>query len=424
MRTMWCFVLMVILITVAKAADVSVLKIIPPPVETSLEENRPFKIILANNGVSNLRLRVRLSITCYSTELEFVDSLDVDLTGLSNQEIVFQWKAGIYGHYIYKLMADKEISYGDFYIFGMRHTVDIVVSEALYLVYDRSINTVLHGQLIYQAIKYEDPTLKVDILWDLDVQTVIKYAIYHGAMAVVQSYSDSRFIGYFFNNKDIMYFVPLEINKAKFVSDSTLQEIDRRNVIICGDCDSQGNRLYCFGPTLDFINHFPEARGSSYAAGGVAAKCVILKRKLQNYYGRTFSKEEVWKMAKHSTGKTRSDSAGYGIININFPFWEVVKQIAEVQEYAVLPETFCLEQNYPNPFNATTTIVFNLQNSDYVRLIIYNIKGEQVAELVDGWRPIGEHSVQWNAGGLASGKYILVLQTERGAQTKNMILLK
>ncbi len=96
-----------------------------------------------------------------------------------------------------------------------------------------------------------------------------------------------------------------------------------------------------------------------------------------------------------------------------------------------LPQYFSLSQNYPNPFNATTVIRYSLPvdrsratSRIHVLLEIYNILGEKVATLVNGKQPPGYKSVTWNASGLASGIYLLRLQTGGYTATRRIVLLK
>jgi hypothetical protein len=54
-----------------------------------------------------------------------------------------------------------------------------------------------------------------------------------------------------------------------------------------------------------------------------------------------------------------------------------------------LPVKFELSQNYPNPFNSVTTILFSVPQSNNVKLTVYNLLGEQAAELVNGFKEVG-----------------------------------
>jgi len=71
-----------------------------------------------------------------------------------------------------------------------------------------------------------------------------------------------------------------------------------------------------------------------------------------------------------------------------------------------LPTVFRVSQNHPNPFNPTTHFRFDLPEPSNVSLIIYDILGRQVAELVSGEYEAGYHSVTWNASSFASGVYL------------------
>jgi photosystem II stability/assembly factor-like uncharacterized protein len=90
----------------------------------------------------------------------------------------------------------------------------------------------------------------------------------------------------------------------------------------------------------------------------------------------------------------------------------------------ITPTEFYLEQNFPNPFNPSTTIQFSLPKSGDVTLKIYNLLGEEVKTLVDEYKEIGNHSIQFNANNLASGIYFYRIQAGSFVQTKKMILVK
>ena len=93
-------------------------------------------------------------------------------------------------------------------------------------------------------------------------------------------------------------------------------------------------------------------------------------------------------------------------------------------EETIVPSEFALYQNYPNPFNPATTIRFSVPRESFVTLKVYDNTGTLVATLVNESKSAGEHSISFNAAGLASGIYFYRLETEGAAIAKKMILLK
>jgi hypothetical protein len=91
---------------------------------------------------------------------------------------------------------------------------------------------------------------------------------------------------------------------------------------------------------------------------------------------------------------------------------------------SAIPSAYELEQNYPNPFNPSTTIRFNIPQKDYVSLKVYDILGNEVADLLSNTFEAGSHSINFNAGKLASGIYFYQLITSGYSETKKMNLLK
>jgi hypothetical protein len=90
----------------------------------------------------------------------------------------------------------------------------------------------------------------------------------------------------------------------------------------------------------------------------------------------------------------------------------------------VIPSVTALGQNYPNPFNANTTIPFDLATEGNVSLQVYNLSGQLVETLVDGYMGAGHHTVDWDASTVASGVYFYKLQVGDYVTTNKMNLLK
>jgi len=89
-----------------------------------------------------------------------------------------------------------------------------------------------------------------------------------------------------------------------------------------------------------------------------------------------------------------------------------------------IPETFLLNQNYPNPFNPSTKISWQSPVGSHQSLKIYDLLGNEVATLVDEYKPAGIYEIEFGASGLTSGIYFYRLQTDSFVETKKMILLK
>jgi len=89
-----------------------------------------------------------------------------------------------------------------------------------------------------------------------------------------------------------------------------------------------------------------------------------------------------------------------------------------------LPAEFRLDQNYPNPFNPTTTVAYDLPAPVHVRLTVYNMLGQEVAQLVSADQAAGRYTALWNASGYASGLYIMRLEAGPYSAIRKMQLVK
>ena len=94
-----------------------------------------------------------------------------------------------------------------------------------------------------------------------------------------------------------------------------------------------------------------------------------------------------------------------------------------------IPAKYALHPNYPNPFNPATTIAFDLPEKRFVRLEVYNVRGQLVSRLVEKELPAGFHRVSWNGrdrrgNALSSGVYIYRLKAGSFVETRKMILMR
>jgi hypothetical protein len=101
-----------------------------------------------------------------------------------------------------------------------------------------------------------------------------------------------------------------------------------------------------------------------------------------------------------------------------------------LEDIQVVPVAFELSQNFPNPFNPATTIRYGLPKEDIVTLKIYDMLGQEVAELVNREKKAsGFHQEIWdgrdkNGAQVASGVYVYQLRAGTVSLIKKMILLK
>ena len=153
------------------------------------------------------------------------------------------------------------------------------------------------------------------------------------------------------------------------------------------------------------------------------------KQNVIPYYGKSFSintngignkKVRVRIVVEENIG------GSYAMANISAEENVLPKQNQNVISYSgseVVSE-YALEQNYPNPFNPTTTIKYQIPSSGNVTIKVYDILGNEVAKLVDGYMETGKYEVEFDASSLASGVYIYRLSVNDFVNVKKMVMLK
>ena len=101
----------------------------------------------------------------------------------------------------------------------------------------------------------------------------------------------------------------------------------------------------------------------------------------------------------------------------------------DIADNSAIPTEFKLHENYPNPFNPSTNIKFDIPENGLVSLIVYDLMGHKVTELVNTNMNSGFHNVSWNGtdnfgNTVSTGVYIYQLKTGNYSNTQKMLFIK
>ena len=88
------------------------------------------------------------------------------------------------------------------------------------------------------------------------------------------------------------------------------------------------------------------------------------------------------------------------------------------------PSDFALSAAYPNPFNPSTTMDLSLNKSGHVNIHVYNVLGQMVSTLANGYMDAGYHTFTWNANNVPSGMYLVRVEAGNNVETQKIMLLK
>jgi hypothetical protein len=117
----------------------------------------------------------------------------------------------------------------------------------------------------------------------------------------------------------------------------------------------------------------------------------------------------------------------FGIMGENQLTNKIILDVEDTRSTII--SSYSLSQNYPNPFNPITKIRYTIPNNVETRhgvsLGVYDVFGNEVATLVDEYKPTGSYEIEFSAkGGLASGIYFYQMRVNDFVATKKMIFLK
>ncbi len=124
-----------------------------------------------------------------------------------------------------------------------------------------------------------------------------------------------------------------------------------------------------------------------------------------------------------------ADMVDTDIYAVSTKKYSIIKPTSIKQNDTDQPLNFSLSPAYPNPFNPATTIGYQLSESGYVNLSVYNMNGRLIRGLVQETQQAGRHRVRWNATDdqdlkVSSGIYLYRLKVGKQVLTNKMLLLK
>jgi len=183
-------------------------------------------------------------------------------------------------------------------------------------------------------------------------------------------------------------------------------------------CDSNGNTVACWldartNPVWDI--YAQKFDGSGIILWELEGREVSIANSYKSHKNLAITKYEDYIVTWWDERNTDPDIYAQSLNSL----------VTSVENPSVkFPKSFAIDQNYPNPFNPSTKISWKVPVGSHQTLTIYDVLGNEVATLVDEYKPAGTYEVEWNASGLPSGVYFFQLKTEGFIETKKMILLK
>lgn len=192
-------------------------------------------------------------------------------------------------------------------------------------------------------------------------------------------------------------------------------------------------------PGGQLVIHFVLVENVDYVGrNGVSPQNAVMRKMITGSAGEAFAiangETRVVEKSTDLTNVSMADRAGV-VVFVQESATKTVLQ-SEFISYGILagvdadaserPVTFGLEQNFPNPFNPSTTIEYGISGPGVgeVRLAVYDLLGREVAVLVNRSLQPGRYTVEWDAGGLASGVYVYRLSAGNAVETKRMLHMK
>ena len=120
----------------------------------------------------------------------------------------------------------------------------------------------------------------------------------------------------------------------------------------------------------------------------------------------------------------RSDGGDGAVSTWSAPYAFAVGAVANEEAAATGGTATGLVGAYPNPLTTSATVRFALAEAGAVRLVAYDVLGQEVARLAEGYHGPGEHAVVFEAAGLAPGVYLVRLEAGALVETRQLLVAR
>lgn len=192
------------------------------------------------------------------------------------------------------------------------------------------------------------------------------------------------------------------------------------------------------GNILRLSSNLPGSSFDSILISSTAPGTRILRMRIKNY-SRPFNSDTInlrWRSAIPDPFTKVAAFTGEDnniIVDISTPSTHTVDPFTGITPgltASIIPTEFALAQNFPNPFNPTTKIEYSIPVDGKVNILIYDMAGREVLNLVNSVQTAGFYSVVFNGANLASGIYFYRINVNGGEEAKNfratkrMVLIK
>ena len=187
-----------------------------------------------------------------------------------------------------------------------------------------------------------------------------------------------------------------------FVNSATIgsESIDNEDIIIAYNGDVIVGSRYWYGDVTD-VPAMGSDGSEAYAGYCTSGDKVSFK---------IWDESEQKLIDMYADGEISWSNFGISIINLS--------------EKRIIPEEISFSSAYPNPFNPVTMLSFSVPNKMDVQLVVYDMMGRVVDELVNDLYESGDHKIHWDASQQSSGIYFVKFQAGTYITTQKLMLVK